>query len=112
MTCYVLREFMIEPQNKTICECRNWAMGATVVRNSPKNREGLPILPNHHPNCQHYNDSLMDVWVVSDGTSRAYMDNEQDAKDTCDNEGEEKNTITKIKMHREVFENLPEFEGF
>lgn len=81
------------------CECLSWARD-----------DGKPT--NHHPNCQHYNDSLMDVWVVSDGTTRCYMDNEQDAKDTAQNEGEETNTINKVRMHRELFENLPEFDGF
>lgn len=79
--------------------CQNWARV-----------DGKPT--NHHPYCPHYNDSLMDVWEVSDGTSRAYMDNEQDARETCQNEGEETNTIKKAKMHREIFENLPEFDGF
>lgn len=62
---------------------------------------------NHHPNCPHYNDSLMDVWKVTvDGVS-CYTDNEQDALDTVGD-----GTITRERMHREVFEQLPEFEGF
>lgn len=90
-----------------MCEiCQHWA------RTDIRMVGGKPIAPNHHPACPHYNDSLMDVWVVSDGTSRCYVDNEQDARDAAQNEGEETNTIEKIRMHREMFENLPEFDGF
>lgn len=66
-----------------------------------------PTCTNHHPNCPHYNDSLMDVWKVTDGFCSSYTDSEQDAKDTFVRE-----SIVKEKMHREVFEHLPEFEGF
>jgi hypothetical protein len=37
------------------CECFNWA------------RAHPGPLTNHHPNCSHYNDSLMDVWKVTVG---------------------------------------------
>lgn len=96
---------------KEPCECIAWAR-AGLDPYKIKTRDGAPLVTNHHEKCPHYNDSLMDVWVVTDGSSRCFVDNEQDAIDTCDHEGEEYNTISKVKMHREVFENLPEFEGF
>ena len=55
----------------------------------------------------------MDVWKVThDGTS-CYVDNEQDANDTAGTEASgDTVSIVKMKMHREIFENLPEFDGF
>lgn len=73
----------------------------------------LKAITNHHPKCPHYNDSLMDVWKLAymDG-ALAYFDNEQDAIDASQEEYEDEVVITKEKMHREVFEQLPEFDGF
>lgn len=87
--------------------CQNWA------RADVKKYAGKLIATNHHPNCPHYNDSLMDVWKISDGSTSCFTDNEQDARDTI-GEGEEWSDvkITKERMHREIFVNLPEFEGF
>lgn len=69
------------------------------------------LVPNHHPNCPHYNDSLIDVWKVTlDGVS-CYVDNEADAIDTAGPD-EPKPEIVKLKLHREILENMPEFEGF
>lgn len=86
---------------RSLCECVNWARAVN-----------LKYLTNHHPNCPHYNDSLMDVWKVTvDGVS-CYVDNEQDARETAGDEQRDDITVTKEKMHREVFEHLPEFEGF
>lgn len=88
------------------CECQHWCRdGRGVIRIGDKY-----LASNHHPNCPHYNDSLIDVWRVSDGSSTCYVDNEQDARDSVGDE--EGMTVTKEKMHREIFENLPEFEGF
>ena len=58
----------------------------------------------------HYNDSLIDVWKVTYEGSSFYTDNE----DSLDPEEikEFQYTVTKEKMHREVYENLPEFQGF
>jgi len=65
---------------------------------------------NHHLNCPHYNDSLMDVWKVTDGTSTYYSENEADVREeAAEYEGLE---ISKTKIHREIYENLPEFDGF
>jgi hypothetical protein len=65
---------------------------------------------NHHPRCEHVDASLIDVWKVTDGSSSYYTDSEEDARHEavgCDDI-----TITKAKMHQEIFEQLPEFEGF
>lgn len=82
-----------------LCECAHWA------RVSNRN-----YLTHHHPNCPRYNDSLMTVWEVTDGASVCVTDNEQDARE----EAQEVDSVQVIesKMHREVFEHLPEFEGF
>lgn len=87
------------------CECKQWA------RIDPP---GHPAT-NHHPNCPHVNDSLIDVWrlhlpgekggMVFDQHSHAVDAQEYEAV----GDGLE---ITPEKMHREVYERLPEFEGF
>lgn len=86
---------------RSLCECANWARAVN-----------LKYLTNHHPNCSHYNDSLIDVWKMTVNGVSAYMDNEQDVIDCCQEEFEDETTIIKEKMHHEVFEHLPEFEGF
>lgn len=90
--------------NFELCACVNWARALD-----------LKYMTNHHPDCPHYNDSLMDVWKVSDGSSDYFHDNEAGAlRDMKADEecGVTGLTITKTRMHREVFEHLPEFEGF
>lgn len=86
------------------CECQQWARSVD-----------LKYLTNHHPRCSHYNDSLIDVWKVSDGSTAYITTSEADAIQ-CKRNDEECGvtglTITKTTMHREVFENLPEFAGF
>ena len=53
---------------------------------------------------------LIDVWKVTDGVTNFYTDSYdmavREAKDIEDVK------INMCKMHREVFENLPEFDGF
>ena len=100
-----------------MCECINWTRLNITAPYNLRRSDGVPLVTNHHPNCPHYNDSLMNVWKVSLGLSRCYFDNEQDAKDMAGTEGQEIGVsgvieITKEKMHREVLENLPEFDGF
>lgn len=70
----------------------------------------LMPMTNHHPRCEHVDASLIDVWKVSDGSTSYYDEDEVAAN----NEGENCDdiTITKIKMHREIYDNLPEFDGF
>lgn len=83
-----------------------------------KSRDGIPLLANHHENCPHYNDSLITVYKHTQSGSGygCYFEHLQDVLDSVKSEFEwsesEKETIVKEKMHREVFENLPEFEGF
>jgi hypothetical protein len=74
--------------------------------------KGIPLLPNHHPNCPHYNDSLIDVWKMTVNGISAYTDNENDIEDWRQNEFEDETIIIKEKMHKEIFDNLPEFSGF
>jgi hypothetical protein len=95
------------------CECSNWPRGINEnpIYAGMKSADDVPLLPNHHPNCQHYNDSLIDVWMVAVDGVYSITDNEQDAKETAfDNE--DRAVIEQTQMHREVFENLPEFDGF
>lgn len=90
-----------------ICECLNWARDG---RDYLRVGENI-LIPNHHPNCGHYKDSLMDVYKVTIGGISAYNERLQGAKDTAGDD-EPEATIERIKMHREIFEALPEFDGF
>lgn len=88
-----------------MCEiCQNWE------RTDVRIIHGKPIAPNHHPNCPHYNDSLIPIWKVSDGTTSFYSDDEDAARTEAENI--EDVTITRGQIHREVYENLPDFDGF
>jgi hypothetical protein len=59
---------------------------------------------NHHPACKHVDASLITVWRVKlDGAS--YITDEKPDKD-------ESVTVTEERMHREIYEQLPEFQGF
>jgi hypothetical protein len=87
--------------------CEQWCRRAI----NPK------AITNHHENCPHYNDSLIDVWKVSDGSKKLHCiySNEADAlldMESDKSDGITGRTITKTKMHREVFEQLGEFDGF
>lgn len=93
--------------------CQNWADPGDPKYSRLRLRGDLPAVANHHPNCPHYNDSLMNVWRVSLGGISCYVDNEQDAKSVAiDEASDDALTITPEKMHREIFENLQEFDGF
>lgn len=97
-------------RSNLMCEiCGNWCRnGADASR-----RFGKLYLPtNHHANCPHYNESLMDVWKMTVNGVSGYSDNAQDIEDWKQDEFEDETTVTKEKMHREIFEHLPEFEGF
>lgn len=96
----------------TDCTCKNWAQ-ADLNPYKIKRRDGVPVVTNHHPNCQHYNDSLMDVWKVTHEGQSCYVENEQEANKMAGAEVSGGTiSIVKERMHREVFENLPEFDGF
>lgn len=67
----------------------------------------------HNPQCEHVNTTLIDVWRVSiPGESTGCIcETEDEAKAMIDGDPEVYE-ITKIKMHREIFDNLAEFAGF
>lgn len=89
-----------------MCEiCEHWA---GYWFSKFKENNGYFIPTNHHPNCPKYNDSLIDVWKTTVNKISSYTDNEQDALDCKGDNG----VVIKEKMHREVFNNLPEFDGF
>lgn len=55
-------------------------------------------------------NTLIDVWKVSNGYTSYYDENEDSARreaENCDDV-----TVTKVKMRRDVYESLPEFDGF
>lgn len=72
--------------------------------------DNLVPMTNHHPNCEHVNASLIDVWKASDGPLSFYTIDEAAAEAEAD--GCDDITISRVKMHREIYENLPEFDGF
>ena len=69
---------------------------------------------NHHPRCEYVDESLIDVWRVTiPGESTGCIcGSEEEAKALAGDDPDEPMEITKIKMHREIYENLPEFGGF
>lgn len=90
------RELRASAGSAPSCACETWA------RTDGK-------LTNHHPNCPRYNDSLIDVWRVAyDGTS--YVTDHEPTIEAEEISGVE--TVTKERMHRELYENLPDFTGF
>ena len=93
------------------CECATWCRSDVTAPYGLRTRAGAPLITNHHPNCEHYNDSLMDVWKVGDGDGTYYYDHDENfAQDVYADLPD--GTIEKLKMHREIYENLPEFDGF
>ena len=89
------------------CACQNWARCEPVDLTKP--------MPNHHSKCEHYNASLIDVWRVSYDGASYVTDSEADAQEAVALYAEDPDivpTVTKERMHREVYENLPEFDGF
>ena len=84
-------------------QCERWCRSDTRFLN------GIPVMAtNHHPHCKHVDASLMDVYRIrhKDG-GHYYMDILPDVTDLG---GEY--TVTLERMHREVYEHLPEFQGF
>jgi len=62
-------------------------------------------MKTNHPKCELVAASLIDVWRVSyDGASYVI-----DAPPLATHHEE---TVTQEKMHREIYEQLPEFQGF
>ena len=86
------------------CGCQQWAR-ACLSPYDGVGKYGWPLVTNHHPNCEHYEDSLIDVWKVNFEGDYYYTDREPESLE----DGE---TVTKTMMHMEVYEQLPEHPGF
>ena len=71
-------------------------------------------MTNHHPNCPHVDDSLIDTWTMSDGYSGVTLDNWDAIRIELESaaENDMKMTVVFARMHKEVFDALPEFQGF
>lgn len=84
--------------------CMNWVRGITP--NEP--------MTNHNPRCEFVDESLIDVWSVRiPGEEHGSVtDNEADARRMAGDDPDAPLEIVPMKMHREIYENLPEFSGF
>jgi hypothetical protein len=96
------------PKTVTPCPCAQWARADIGYPYHLRGRGGIPLVTNHHPQCEHYNDSLIPVWKVTVDELSTYCDNPIDAQET----GGDEAVIEEQLMHREVFEHLPDFNGF
>lgn len=92
-----------------LCEiCQDWARtGIQPYVPNQRGRDNMPLMTNHHEACPHFCDSLIDVWKVTYDGQSYYQKTEPQADEL---EGSE--TVTKEKMHSEIFDQLPEFLGF
>jgi len=90
------------------CEiCHSWVRDTRNCYPKLKSVSCHFVMTDHHVDCPHYNDSLIDVWKVEhDGES--FYTNEK----PCIEDFENGEVITQEKMHKEVLEQLPEFNGF
>ena len=70
------------------------------------------ICTKHHPTCPHYNDSLITVWKVTVGTSYVFCGSVLAAGEYAGDFWDGIAVVTEEKMHKEVFDQLPEFQGF
>jgi hypothetical protein len=59
---------------------------------------------------EHLLGEQIDVWKVSDGSSSYYTTDEAAAKTEA--EGCDDITISRVRMARKIYDNLPEFAGF
>jgi len=87
------------------CQCVNWCRVSADYNG--RSKDGLPLFTDHHPGCEHYNDSLIKVFKVEYDGQRYYT-KEKPTKEETD-EGE---IVTEAMMHSEIFDQLPEFNGF
>ena len=69
---------------------------------------------NHHVNCPHYNDSLIDVWKITDSKITYWTNDEKYINDIAREDFGDLNNIKiiKEKIHKEIYDHLSEFEGF
>ena len=63
---------------------------------------------NHHPNCEHVDASLIDVYSVRipGESSGCVTDCERLAYEMANEDKENILEVVKLKMHKEVYENL------
>lgn len=87
---------LLQPRLVVPCECKGWARLFDGIHDKGT---------KHHPNCPRVDNSLIDVWRVSYDGESYVTDIEPDDLPTCEK-------VTKEKMHRELYENLPEHVGF
>ena len=80
------------------CDCRTWARIYDGIHDKGT---------NHHPRCPRVDDSLIDVWRVEYDGAHYYETSEPDRAEMHPEE-----VVTKERMHRELFDRLPEFTGF
>lgn len=77
-----------------VCECVTWARA---------DFDPTGQITTHRRSCPRFKEGLIDVWrVESEGAS--YVTNAE----PTEIEGA---TVTLERMHREIFDNLPEFAG-
>lgn len=69
---------------------------------------------NHHPRCEFVDASLIDLWSVRiPGEEHGcVVDSEPTARALADEDPHAPLEVVKIKMHREIYEHLGEFNGF
>ncbi len=108
---------------KTICPCAGWAqVNVKSQDREPRlyncERHGLRYVTEHHPNCEHVDDSLVDMIEVRSSLGRGALicDDVAEAKDVLGVESEEEwlrdYTFTPIRIHSEALDQMPEFDGF
>lgn len=70
--------------------------------------------PNHHPRCVLVDESLIDVWRVQTpgDPGGCIVATEAQAREIAYGDPDAPLEITPMKMHREIFEQLPDFFGF
>ena len=92
------RQAMTTTDKTEPCDCMTWARTFDGVFDKST---------NHHPRCPRVDETLIDVWRVEYDGAYYFSDHEPDRADMHPEE-----MITKQRMHRELFDRLPEFAGF
>lgn len=86
-------------QSDLECECISWC------------RASITPFTDHHPNCSKFNDSLIDVWKIEHVfmCDFCYTDN---INDLLEYKSDPDIKITQEKLHKEIYDNMDEFQGF
>ena len=84
------------------CDCITWCRDKPEYSGRSKN--GLPLYTTHHPRCDHYNDSLIQVFKIEYEGQSCYTTEKPEVED-----GE---IVTETTIHREIYDQLQDFEGF